>query len=118
MPTLTSLVADLRTIFGRPAIDPIDASAPAGTIERRIAAHNALIDLARPGQHRYCGLKSHTRKAGPCILVEGHSPAKFDVDRPRNAQNQATYFTCMDVEQRDRAERYLVHSEPDPERRA
>lgn len=97
----------IRTVMlRRPAIDPIDSSAPLGTQHRRISAYNALFDLARPGRHKYCGYRAASLK-GPCVLKDGHADSKFDDTTAH-----------MDVEQRDRAVRYLVHSEPDPARRA
>lgn len=109
-------VAEERTAAGRPIIDPVDASAQLGTQRRRIKAHNALLDLARPGTDRFCGYEEESRTplrggratAGPCVLKEGHHEPGYDTDFPRH----------MDAEQRDRAERYLTHSDPDPARRA
>ncbi len=101
------LVAVLRTAFsGTIAVDPVDKDAPVGTQIRRIAAYNALHDLAKPGRDRYCGARM-SAMAGPCILRDGHTDAAFDE-------------TCahMDASQRERALRYLVHSEPDPAKRA
>jgi hypothetical protein len=95
------------TVLGRAAIDPIDANAPAGTQGRRIAAHNALLDLAKPGRDRFCGYTADSALTGPCILVDGHRNATFDDST-----------THMDAKQRDRAIRYLVHSDPDPKQRA
>ena len=107
MSRLNTLIDDLRTAFGHPPIDPFDASAPRGTVERRIAAHNALMDVAKPGRDRICGASSGSVNDTPCVLRQDHAPALFD-DR----------WSHMGVEQRDRARRYLVHSEPDPARRA
>lgn len=102
-----NLVGAIRTIvLGRTAIDPIDASAPAGTQHKRIAAYNALHDLARPGHDRYCGYSS-SALIGPCVLREGHADSQYD-----------RAVSHMDVEARDRALRYLVHSDPNPEQRA
>lgn len=113
------LVGILRTVvLGRPVIDPIDKSAPRGTQIRRIAAHNALVDLAKPGEHRYCGQTGHTRAGGPCVLREGHSDADFDSEPAPERSMFGRTYTCMDVEQRDRALRYLIHSDPDPSNRA
>lgn len=114
-----TLVGVLRTaVFGNIAIDPIDTSAPSGTQVRRIAAYNALHDLAKAGRDRYCGRTDATKAGGPCILRDNHSPATFDVRRRGDQNNIESHYTCMDPEQRDRALRYLVHSEPDPNRRA
>jgi hypothetical protein len=103
-------VAEERTAAGRPVIDPLDASAPVGTHIRRIRAYNALMDLAVVGRDRICGkTPQHSPgTAGPCVLREGHAAPEYDDHYPDH----------MDAEQRDRAERYLTHSDPDPDRRA
>jgi hypothetical protein len=87
-------------------IDPISGTAPVGTQVRRVAAYNTLMDLAVIGRHRFCA-KVAEPGMGPCVLRADHDHATYQPG-----------VTHMDAEQRDRAIRYLVHSEPDPERRA
>lgn len=104
-PRVARNVAELRTRANRPIYDPFDANAPRGTVARRILAHNALIDVAVPGTDRICGIDVGP---GPCVLREGHVFPRYDDDHPNH----------MDAEQRDRAERYLSHSDPNPDTRA
>lgn len=105
---LDLLITELRRASNRPVIDPLDKSAPPGTIRRRIDAYNALRELAVAGRDRYCGAPlSGFGMDQVCILKDGHRPSLYDPSTPH-----------MGVEMRDRAERYLVHSEPDPARRA
>lgn len=106
-------VAANRAATGRPIVSPFDKDAPVGTTRRRIKAHNALLDVAVIGVDRICGIEEESQAdgsttSGPCVLREGHRSPWYD--------NQYPYH--MDAEQRDRAERYLVHSEPDPDKRA
>lgn len=104
---LDNLVRCLRIGLRLNEVDPIDSAAPRGTQIRRIAAYNALFDLARPGEHRYCGMY-YSPVSGPCVLRADHQKAGYD----------DASLGHMDAEQRDRAIRYLVHSEPDPDKRA
>lgn len=102
-----------RTAVGRPAVSPFDDKAPVGTVRRRIAAHNALLDVAQPGRDRICGIEEESYgnaavSGGPCVLKEGHHRPGYDDSFPRH----------MDAEQMHRAERYLIHSDPDPKTRA
>jgi hypothetical protein len=101
--TLVTLIDGLRTRAGMPKISPIDADAAPGTQRRRIAAHNALLDVATPFKDRICGQDTNGR---PCILKDGHKPSEYDTTSHLNAEG------------RERAMRYLVHSEPDPAKRA
>lgn len=104
---LAALVEDICDLFGQPVIDPLDKSAPPGTLARRIHAYNALRDLAKPGRDWYCA-DERTDDGTPCILRHDHRNARFNVSGNQH----------MTVADRDRARRYLVHSEPDPEHRA
>jgi len=104
---LKQLVGLIRTAFtGDVAVDPLDKDAPLGTQHRRIAAYNALHDLAKPGRDRFCGTRT-SAMTGPCVLRDDHKPSEFD-----------DVASHMDAEQRERALRYLVHSDPDPAKRA
>ena len=109
---LSAAVDNLRGTFNLASIDPFDAKVP-GTVRRRIKAHNALLDIARIGRDKICG-EQGTRVGntdsylhGPCILKAGHESSRF-VDN----------WDHMDAEIRDRAFRYLAHSDPDPATRA
>lgn len=104
---LTALVEDLCNLFGQPVIDPLDKSAPPGTLGRRVHAYNALRTLAKPGRDRYCASED-TDDGTLCVLTELHPDNRFNTSGNPH----------MTVADRDRARRYLVHSEPDPERRA
>jgi hypothetical protein len=100
------MVGILRTMFtGTVAIDPVDKDAPAGTQRRRVAAYNALQDLAKPGRDRYCGFAGSG--GSPCVLRVNHHDSRFD-----------DTTVHMTAEQRERAFRYLTHSNPDPAQRA
>jgi hypothetical protein len=104
---VAAMVHRLRTgTFSLHTVDPISATAPKGTQVRRIAAYNALMDLAVPGRDKYCGTVG--LMLGPCVLKQDHEAPMYDDGASLH----------MDVEQRDRALRYLVHSDPDATKRA
>lgn len=94
---LKTWVAALR---GQPTTDPIVSSDPSATTAERIAAHNALLDLANPGRDYYCGKRSRDSLHGPCILKDGHRPVIFDPHRT---------WSCMDATGREQAQRFLIH---------
>lgn len=102
---MARLVTESRARAGLPAVDPFDKNAPAGTVRRRIRAHNMLLEIAVPGQDRICGADAGNSN---CVLVAGHNPPYYD---------DAETHHC-DPEQRDRAIRFLIHSHPDPRQRA
>jgi hypothetical protein len=114
------LVGLIKTaVLGRVAIDPIDKDAPFGTQIRRIAAYNALQDLAKPGADRFCGSTRHTRGGQPCVLRDGHLPSQFDATfHPGTSTVDTNDYRCLSADGRERALRYLVHSDPDPDKRA
>jgi len=114
-PDVAHKIAENREANGLNVVSPFDPAAPVATQRRQITAHNALLDRATPGTDRICGVEEEpvsssalSQEAGPCILKEGHRSPRFSDAYPHH----------MDAEQAARAERYLVHSNPDKTRRA
>jgi len=114
---LVQLVDAISDAAGQPRIGPIDPNAPIGTQRQRIAAHNTILDAARPFEDRICGAEGYNVKTGeplhgPCVLKADHVSSDW-----RDTQN-GSGDGHVDAACLARAKRYLVHSEPDKAKRA
>lgn len=114
---LAQLLDTLNDAAGAPRISPVDPKAPVGTQRQRIAAHNTILDEAKPFADRICGDEGYNARNGravhgPCVLKLGHTPSDY-----RDTANDSS-DGHVDAATLHRAKRYLIHSEPDAGKRA